>query len=210
MKPILLKCAFIALALVIWFRTQKLIGAKAGGNRLADGVHRATFRAYRYLRKHPRVADRALLVSSLFIDALGISLFLLALLGPTLAPFLGIVIVFSLRQICQMCCTVPPPRGMIWRDPGFPSILVTYDVGNDMFFSGHTALAVLGAIEICHAAPSGLGALAVLVALGEVIVVLLLRAHYTMDVIAGAFAAWFASDIAHRIAPAVDRWLAGM
>jgi membrane-associated phospholipid phosphatase len=40
-----------------------------------------------------------------------------------------------------------------------------------------------------------------------VLVVLVLRAHYTMDVIAGAFAAWFAADMANRLAPWVDGWL---
>ena len=37
---------------------------------------------------------------------------------------------------------------MIWRSPGVPSLLVTYGVSNDLFFSGHTALAVYGAIEL--------------------------------------------------------------
>ena len=96
---------------------------------------------------------------------------------------------------------------MIWRDPGFPSLLVTYGVSNDLFFSGHTALAVLGAIEICHLAPWSLGPVVVLIALGEVMIVLVLRAHYTLDVIAGAFAAWFAADVSGRIAPFVDGWL---
>jgi len=36
---------------------------------------------------------------------------------------------------------------MIWRHPGIPSLLVTYDVATDFFFSGHTAIAVLASIE---------------------------------------------------------------
>jgi membrane-associated phospholipid phosphatase len=96
---------------------------------------------------------------------------------------------------------------MIWRDPGVPSVLVTYAVGNDFFFSGHTALAVLGALEICQVAPWWLGAVAVLIALGEVGIVLVLRAHYTLDVITGALAAWFAVDLAARLAPALDALL---
>jgi hypothetical protein len=47
----------------------------------------------------------------------------------------------------------------------------------------------------------------VVIALGEALIVLVLRAHYTMDVITGAFAAWFASDVAGRLAPFVDGWL---
>ncbi len=138
---------------------------------------------------------------------LGLSLIAVSVFGSSFAPFIGILIVFSLRQMSQLCCTLPPPPGIIWRDPGFPTALVTYSVGNDFFFSGHTALAVLGAIEVCHFGPWWLGAVAVLIALGEALIVLVLRAHYTMDVITGAFVAWFAADLAGRIAPVADQWL---
>ena len=136
-----------------------------------------------------------------------LSLIAMAVFGPSFAPFLGLLIVFGLRQISQLCCTLPPPPGMIWRDPGVPSLLVTYGVSNDLFFSGHTALAVLAAIEICQSAPWWLGAAAVLVALGEAVIVIVLRAHYTMDVITGALAAWFAADLASHLSPMVDAFL---
>lgn len=208
MNPILLRLAVIAVALVIWFWTQKLIARNGGeGNGIGDAVHRLTAGWHRYFATHDKEADRALIISSLCIDILGISLIAIAVFGQSFAPFIGIIIVFSLRQISQLCCTLPPPPGIIWRDPGFPTVLVTYNVGNDFFFSGHTALAVLGAIEICQLGPWWLGVIAVLVALGEALIVLVLRAHYTMDVIAGAFAAWFAADMAARLAPFVDGWL---
>ncbi len=208
MNPILLRLAVIAAALVVWFWTQKLIARKGGGMEgISDGFHRLTAGWHQYFLTHGRAADRALIVSSSFIDVLGLTLIALAVLGPTFAPFLAVLIVFALRQICQLCCTLPPPPGMVWRDPGFPSVLVTYGVSNDFFFSGHTALAVLGAIELCHLAPWPVGFAAVVVALGEAVIVLVLRAHYTLDVIAGALAAWFAGDLAARLAPVVDGFL---
>jgi hypothetical protein len=208
MNPIILRLAVIAAALVIWFWTQKLIARKCCGmGGIGDGAHRFTAGLHRYFSENEKSADRALVVSSLCIDVLGLSLIAVSIFGPSFAPFIGILIVFSLRQISQLCCTLPPPPGIIWRDPGFPTALVTYSVGNDFFFSGHTALAVLGAIELCHLGPWWLGAAAVFIALGEALIVLVLRAHYTMDVITGAFAAWFAADLAGRIAPYADQWL---
>lgn len=208
MNPILLRVSVITVALVIWFWTQKLIARKSSEmSGIGDAVHRLTAGWHRYFATHDKSANRALIISSLCIDVLGISLIAIAIIGPSFAPFIGIIIVFSLRQISQLCCTLPPPSGIIWRDPGFPTVLVTYDVGNDFFFSGHTALAVLGAIEICQLGPWWLGAITVVVALGEALIVLVLRAHYTLDVIAGAFAAWFAADMAARLAPFVDGWL---
>ncbi|MEZ5325256.1 MAG: phosphatase PAP2-related protein [Verrucomicrobiales bacterium] len=208
MNLMLFRIAVIAVALAIWFWTQRLIAGKSETkDGIGDAVHRLTAGWHRYFSEHEKAANRALIVSSLFIDLLGLSLIGLAIFGSSFAPFLAILIVFSLRQVCQICCTLPPPPGMIWRDPGFPSLLVTYGVSNDLFFSGHTALAVLGAIEICHLAPWSLGTVVVFIALGEVMIVLVLRAHYTLDVIAGAFAAWFAADVAKHIAPFVDGWL---
>ncbi len=195
----------IALGLVIWFWTQKRIGFKAGrGPGIGDGIHDLTAKWHAYFACHPRAADRALMLSSLCIDGFGVFLITAAVFGPSFAPFVGVLIVFSLRQICQVYCPLPPPPGIIWRDPGFPTVLVTYGVGNDFFFSGHTALAVLGAIELCHLAPGWLAAVAVLLAFGEALIVLVLRAHYTMDVVTGAFAAWFAADMARCLASWID------
>jgi len=84
---------------------------------------------------------------------------------------------------------------------------VTYAVGNDFFFSGHTALAVLGAIEVAHFGPPWLAVIAASIALGEMLIVLVLRAHYTLDVVAGALAAFLAADVAGRLSAALDPWL---
>jgi membrane-associated phospholipid phosphatase len=77
---------------------------------------------------------------------------------------------------------------MIWRHPGFPSLLVTYGTSNDLFFSGHTAIAVYGAMELGRLGRRW-AVLGMLIALFEMAAVLVLRAHYTMDVFAGAAAA---------------------
>ena len=161
MNIILMRVLVIAVALVIWFRTQKIIARKMPGvGDIGDAVHRITANWHRYFAEHGRAADWALIVSSLCIDAFAVTLLASAVFGPRFAP-----------------C------------------------------SGHTALAVLGAIGICHIAPWWLGAAAVIIALGEAIIVLVLRAHWTMDVITGAFAAWVAADLAARLAPFVDGWL---
>ena len=198
----------ILAALVVWHWTQKLIGArKHPPSGLGDWIHDLTAPLHQWFTQHHRAADRLLITSSLFIDLFGVFMIGASLFGPSFAPFIGILIVFSLRQACQAMCSLPPPPGIIWRDPGVPSLLVTYGVANDFFFSGHTALAVLGAVEVSNLAPAWLGIAAWIIALGEIAVVLILRAHYTLDIIAGALAAFFAHALATKIAPAVDAWL---
>jgi hypothetical protein len=104
-------------------------------------------------------------------------------------------------------CALPAPPNMIWRDPGFPSLLVTYGVANDFFFSGHTALAVFGAVELGRLDRRGLALVAAAVAMFEIVVVLVLRAHWTLDVFTGAVAAMYVSRILHWLAPRCDEWL---
>ena len=156
---------------------------------------------------HPRATNLTLILTSVFIDLFGLYLFASSIFGPTLQPLIAILVLFSMRQTCQALCTLPIPPGSIWRHPGFSSLFVTYGTSNDFFFSGHTAISVLGAIQLAHTAPPWLAAMAAAIAAIEAITVLILRAHYTMDVFAAPFAAWGADEIARRFAPHLDAWL---
>ncbi|MGI9472194.1 MAG: phosphatase PAP2-related protein [Rubripirellula sp.] len=205
------RLVFVVVGLGLWFWTQSLIGARElESGAIGDGVHELLAGANQYLHQHPGAADLLLIVSSAVIDVLGVFLLLRSIFGATLRPFIGLLLVFAMRQACQWLCALEPPNGMIWRDPGFPSLLVTYGVATDFFFSGHTALAVLGAVELGRIGGKGWVALGILIVAFEVTTVLVLRAHYTMDVFAGAVAARYATILAARFAPRCDRWLANV
>ena len=124
----------------------------------------------------------------------------------SLRPFLALLMLFTLRQICQGLSPLPAPTGMIWHHPGFPSLLVTYQVANDFFFSGHTAIATIGAIEMGRIGRRW-WLPAVLLLLFEATTVIVLRAHYTMDVYTGMISALLVAIVAARVAPTIDRWL---
>lgn len=191
-----LRAGTIALALGGWFLSQSLIGSRTlGSGAIEDGVHELSAPLHRALLAHPHAANATLIVSSGFIDLFGLFVIGLSLLGPTMRPFVALLIVFGMRQICQAVCAIPAPRDMIWRDPGFPSLLVTYGVASDFFFSGHTAIAVLGAVELSRVAPPWVGVAAGIVAFLEASTVLVLRAHYTMDIFGAVLAALAAVGI---------------
>jgi hypothetical protein len=195
----------VAVALGAWFWTQALIGKRAfPEGRIGDALLNFTAPLNRYLLNHPAWANRLLIVTSALIDLLGIFIVGLAIFGHSLRPFLGLIILFSLRQLCQGLCALPPPEGMIWRHPGFPSLLVTYGTASDLFFSGHTAIAVYGCLELAHACgPIGI-AVGSTIALIEAGTVLILRAHYTMDVFTGAVAALWVWNVASYLAGKLD------
>jgi membrane-associated phospholipid phosphatase len=104
----------------------------------------------------------------------------------------------------QAICALPVPPHAVWHYPGVPSLLVTYGVSNDYFFSGHTAIAVLGATELARFGKRWLTVLGIGIVLFEVVTVLILRAHYTMDVFTGVIAALWVAQLCTRISPSLD------
>ena len=199
-KSFFIRLGLTAAVLVIWFWTQSLIGARGGANSaIHDGLHQLTASLNHYLQFHTAAANALLIISSAIIDLLGLFLLARWLFGGRLRPFLALVIVLGLRQIMQALVALPTPPNAIWHYPGFPSLLVTYGVSNDYFFSGHTAIAVLGAMELVRLERRWLTALGVAIVLLEVATVLVLRAHYTMDVFTGAVAALCAAQLADYV-----------
>jgi PAP2 superfamily C-terminal len=187
-------------ALVIWFWTQSLIGGRSlPASGIGDGVHAATASLNLYLHDHPSAANALLVVSSAIIDLLGIFLLSRWIFRGNLRPFLSLVIVLGLRQIMQACVALPSPPGAIWHNPGFPSLLVTYSVAHDYFFSGHTAIAVLGAVELARYSKRWLTIVGVGIVIFEAATVLVLRAHYTMDVFTGLVTGLYAAHLAMQI-----------
>src|SRR6266446_153643 len=194
-------------ALAIWFWTQSLLGARSSPTEgIGDGLHRLSAPANAYLHGSPHAANVLLIASSALIDAIAIFLLASWIFAGKLRPFLGLGMLLVTRQLMQALCSLPAPPGVIWHDPGFPSLLVTYGVANDFFFSGHTAIAVFGAIELARLRRAWLTALAVCVVLFEIAAVLVLRAHYTMDVFTGALAAVCVAQICGAISDRFARF----
>jgi membrane-associated phospholipid phosphatase len=190
LQTVALRLALIAGALVAWFVTQRMIGARSlPEGAVYDHLHVVTERWNAWLNRSPRAANAILVASSLAVDAVTLFVLVYAVFGPSFKPFLGLLALFVLRQLAQATAALPVPKGIIWRDPGCPSLFVTYGVSNDLFFSGHTALAVYGAMQLAALQIPALTILGIVVAVLQVIAVIALRAHWTMDVLAGVFAA---------------------
>jgi hypothetical protein len=204
-KALAVRALITFAALAIWFWTQSLLGARISpAQGIGDGMHRLTASANMYLHGAPRAANALLIASSALIDA--IAMFLLAswIFAGKLRPCLGLGMLLITRQVMQALCSLPAPPGIIWHYPGLPSLLVTYGVANDFFFSGHTAIAVFGAIELARLRRPWLTALAICVVLFEITAVLVLRAHYTMDVFTGALAAICVAQVCGAISDRFD------
>ncbi|HEV8293166.1 MAG TPA: phosphatase PAP2-related protein [Tepidisphaeraceae bacterium] len=201
----LLRLGLVALSLFLWFWTQSLLGSRPVPLKIGDGLHDLTASTNSYLLSHPKAANALLIASSVIIDMLAIFILASTIVGRSITPFLSLLMLFALRQIIQALCPLPPPNGMIWHHPGFPSLLVTYGVPNDLFFSGHTALALLGACVLAKSLGKTGIILGLLIALFEIATVVLLRAHYTMDIFTGAITALYIWTLANRVGPKIDQ-----
>jgi len=205
-RSLLLRFLVSGIVLALWFWTQSLIGARtAPTSGVGDALHNLSAGANSYFAQNTGAANVLLIVSSALIDALGLFLLGRWLFGGSIRPFLGLFLLMTLRQLMQAICALPPPPKMIWHYPGFPSFLVTYHVANDFFFSGHTAIAVFGAIELSRLRRYWLTVLAVLIVVFEIATVLILRAHYTMDVFAGVVAALWVAHLSEQISPRLNQ-----
>ena len=207
-RSVIIRLLLTALGLAAWFWTQSLIGQQTVptsgiGDRLLDW----TGPINHYLYEHHDAANALLIVSSGVIDMLGLLLLGKWVFGPSVRPFLGLVCVIGLRQMMQSLVALPIPENAIWHYPGFPSLLVTYGVANDHFFSAHTSVAVLGATELARNGRRWVVGVAVLIAIFEAATVLVLRAHYTMDVFTGAVAALLVASLVGNASRPIDRLL---
>ena len=191
-----LRAGIIIFSAGCWFRTQTMLEKRKNSrDEITDMLHVISAPLNRYFQKNRRAADILLIISSAFIDAFALFIVLFSVFGPSIRPFVAMLILFGLRQIFQVICALPKPPGLIWHNPGFPSLLVTYEVENDFYFSGHTSIAILATVELFMLNPF-YGAAAAAVALFEIVTVIVLRAHYTMDVFTAVLAAFCATAVA--------------
>jgi hypothetical protein len=202
------RTGLVAAGIVVWYWSQAVLGKRVPKVDhevpLTDGIHRLTARLHARYDTNVAAGNRLLIASSLVIDLLGAYLLGSAIFGASIRPYVGLVMVFALRQVCQLLCPLPAPAGMVWRYPGIPAVLVTYGTANDLFFSGHTAIAVYGAATLAgHWGPWGIVA-GVAIALFEAATVLILRAHYTMDVFTGIVCALWVYSLSATAGPWVD------
>jgi len=197
-----------AVALAVWFYTQSLIGARPSpAAEIGDGLQGLTAPLNAYFLVHANAANALLIVSSGLIDLLAVFLLLRWLFGESVRPFLGLFLLMVTRQIVQAFCALPAPPSMIWHYPGFPSLLVTYSVAGDFFFSGHTAIAVFAATEVARLKKRWLMALSIVVVIFEIAAVLTLRAHYTMDVFTGLIVALLVASVAEKLSAPIDQFV---
>src|SRR5260370_5037198 len=126
-RSLLVRLMVTGIVLALWFWSQSLIGCRtAPASGIGDAVHNLTAGLNSYFSQNPGAANALLVVSSAFIDPLGLFLLARWFLERSVRPFLGLVLLLPLRQIIQAIRSLPPSPSCIWHYPGLPSLLPTY------------------------------------------------------------------------------------
>jgi hypothetical protein len=105
-------------------------------------------------------------------------------------PMYLLTIGVILRQFCQYVNRLPSPENIIWFDPGFPTLIMNYNVVNDFFFSGHTLTALIFGFEMLQSKHIYVKIYAAFYMISEITFIFVTHAHYFMDVY-GAISTYF-------------------
>lgn len=204
---LLLAC--IVLAVAGYFTAQHFIGKKPIPICVInDEAHNLLYGINTFLAAHIDLENVQLIVMNTILDLLTLFIIFKALWTRDIRPFFTLMIFFSLRQVLQVVQTLPIPPHTIWHYPGFPSLLQTYHISNDLYFSGHTGVSLIALLEMARFQKRWLTILGLSLFVYEIISVLSMQVHYTMDVFTAIVTVFSITGLSSRFAPVINRWLA--
>ena len=180
-------------ALVIWHLSQIFISSAVNtDNRMIDRLHDlSVIRSMnKYLKDNIDITKFHFILTSLLIDINGTYIALKFLYSNDYKPTIILLGGIILRQICQFINSSPMPENVIWLDPNFPAIIVTYYATNDFFFSGHTYISICAGMEIMKINSVFAKLYAILFIFYEIMFIIVINGHYFMDIY-GAIATYF-------------------
>jgi hypothetical protein len=96
------------------------------------------------------------------------------------------------------------PEGFLWGYPGFPSITVSYLKTNDFFYSGHCGLPIILLCEFKLLKMKFMSLFCIFTFLIEAFAMLVLRGHYSIDIITGAIFAHYIWEITKNYIYLID------
>ncbi len=176
-----------------WHYTQKFLEQNNNtNNNVIDKLHNSKFLSsiHNYLFQNKYITKILTIITTFMIDANLIYFFMDFIFNNNIRPIILLFGGVFLRQICQYINILPVPNDVLWFDPGFPSLIMNYNVSNDFFFSGHTLVSLIFGIELFLSNNIFIKIYALFYMMMEIFFVLVTRAHYFIDIY-GAISTYF-------------------
>jgi len=99
------------------------------------------------------------------------------------------------------------PEGYLWDFPGFYSLAVPYGKTNDFFFSGHIGCCMLNYFEFKANKHNKMAYFSLFSLFNQVILMILVRGHYSIDLITGIICGHYFWMFAERYSYLIDEKL---
>ena len=146
-----------------------------------------------YFREDLSRRNAFMIVSSLMLDILVLtSAARFAVYATTFRMIIALVLFYSVRAIIQALCTLEQPEGYNWGYPGWFSLVVPYGITNDFFYSGHVGVCFIFYLEFNAIGWFWMSLYSLLTMVVQIVLMLALRSHYSIDMISGiAFGHFF-------------------
>ena len=187
-RPILYtKMAVVFLTLVLSFLcTRSFQSSRRSAECIRDSVLEASQFINDKLNTDPILLRLLQVTSSMIVDFAEITVMITYIVKGTHVTFpLQLIFFYVGRGIVQGIFLFGHPQGVIWTDPGVPSLAVPYGIFSDYYFSGHCGFLTMMILENYKLGNRKLAA-GISVFLPYLAFVLVAtRVHYSIDIIVG-------------------------
>lgn len=157
---------------------------------------------YDFLKENTNYRHMLVIISSLIIDySVAILGFLFIIYGKSWKPLFSFGFFFILRLSVNTFFMLRYPDQVLWDHPGLHSLTVSYFRSSDFFFSGHVGMNLISAIETYELGFKKLSYISFTGLFVQFIVMIGVRGHYFIDLIAGLLAAHYFCMISKYFEP---------
>ena len=163
---------------------------------------------YDFLKENPKFRYILVIISSFIIDySVALMGYLFIVYGKSWRPYFSFSFFYILRLSVNAIFMLRYPDQVMWEYPGFPSFTVSYFRSSDFFFSGHVGMNFISAMETNIMGFKKLSYISFLGIFVQFFVMIIVRGHYLIDLIAGLLAAHYFCHIADNFSPYLKMYI---
>lgn len=181
------------------------------GDCLYDYLFESTSDLNKFFAKNLNYRDALIIASSFCIDIVIVLYgYFWSFFGKSWRSTIALILFYNFRFVTQKIFQMKYPEGYLWAYPGFPSIVVPYLKTNDFFFSGHVGFPIITGFEFKALKLKGIFYFCLFASFFELVTMIILRGHYSIDMVAGLIFAHYAHLIADKYKYIFDQSCVGM
>lgn len=181
------RICFSVLATKLWFKVQNLVTLdETPTQNVIDRVHDSKWcrSANKYFTENIWMWKSCTAFTTLMFDIFMLVNAYDMIVNGNMVPYFMVLVTIILRHMCVTVNRLPAPPRLHWKNPGVPTLFITYDTINDFFFSGHTTFSLIAGLNILHWNMLTMITVPIFI-VSEIMFVIITNGHYMMDVYAG-------------------------